>query len=175
MPTYVPRIADAEVTARLSYSGAVLIEGPRACGKTSTALRLSGSQLLLDSSADLRHSAELDPNGVLTGSNPRLVDEWQLVPSLWNAARRLIDNEQRDGLFIFTGSSVPADDAIRHSGAGRFSRYRMRPMTVFESGASVGDVSLAQLLNGDPGIAANAGLCARDRIDRHPPGGRDST
>jgi len=168
---YVPRVADEEIAARLAYSGAVLIEGPRACGKTATALRLSASQLLLDSGADLRQVAELDPKTVLAGPRPRLVDEWQLVPSLWNAARHIVDREQRDGLFIFTGSSVPADDATRHSGAGRFSRYRMRPMTLYESGASVADVSMARLLAGESSSGQDSGRELSDVIEAVARGG----
>jgi len=162
---YLPRVADGEIQSRLGYSGAVLIEGARACGKTATALQQAKSKILLDGSSDVREVAELDPSHALLGDRPRLIDEWQLVPSLWNAARRVIDDDQGVGLFILTGSAVPADDVTRHSGAGRFSRLRMRPMSVFEAGDGVADVSLTQLLEGGRVSGRDSGRQFEDTIE----------
>ena len=162
---YLPRIADDEVIARLGYSGAVLIEGARACGKTATALQHAKSEILLDGSRDVREVAELEPSHALAGARPRLIDEWQLVPSLWNAARRIIDDDQGLGLFIFTGSAAPTDDVTRHSGAGRFSRLRMRPMSVFEAGLGVANVSLADLFAGGPVSGNDSGRQFSDIIE----------
>ena len=165
MGMYLPRVADGEIQSRLGYSGAVLIEGARACGKTATALQQAKSKILLDGSSDVREVAELDPSHALLGDRPRLIDEWQLVPSLWNAARRVIDDDQGVGLFILTGSAVPADDVTRHSGAGRFSRLRMRPMSVFEAGDGVADVSLTQLLEGGRVSGRDSGRQFEDTIE----------
>jgi predicted AAA+ superfamily ATPase len=121
--------------------------------------------VLLDSSPDLRAAASLDPEYTLTGPAPRLIDEWQLVPDLWNVARHMVDRAGKDGLFIFTGSATPTDDHTRHSGAGRFSRLRMRPMSLFESGLSSGDVSLAGLLGGDRSRGQDSGKRLTDIVE----------
>lgn len=128
--------------------GAVLVEGVRGCGKTSTGLQHAASSVRLDQSPELLTAAELDPVGLLEGPAPRLVDEWQLAPHLWNVMRRVIDDRQQTGQFILSGSATPADDITRHSGAGRVARVRMRPMALAESGASTGQVRMAELAGG---------------------------
>lgn len=145
---YRPRIVDAELEDRLRITGAVVIEGPKACGKTETARRRAASEVLLDVDENARAAAALDPALVLEGDAPRLIDEWQVEPRIWNHVRRAVDERHETGQFILAGSAVPADDATRHSGAGRFGHLRMRPMSLFESGLSDGSVSLAELLGG---------------------------
>ncbi len=144
---YLPRVADASLQAYLRAFGGVLLEGARATGKTSTAMRHCSSFERLDRSPDLVELARLSPDLLLEGATPRLIDEWQLAPTLWNAARYLIDDRQSKGQFILSGSAVPVDDVTRHTGAGRFGRLRMRPMALQESGASTGSVSMADLVN----------------------------
>jgi len=168
---YRARIADAELQARLRASGAVVVEGPRACGKTETARRAAASEVLLDVDRTARAAAALDPTLVLDGPTPRLIDEWQLEPAIWNHIRRTVDDRQLPGQFILTGSAIPPDDATRHTGAGRMLRLRMRPMTLFESGHSAGRISLARLLAGEPARAADPGLTVRDLAVRVSVGG----
>lgn len=163
---YLPRVLDAELSARLESIGAVLIEGPKACGKTATARRMAGSEVMLDLDEAARIAAEVDPALVLEGKVPRLLDEWQLVPKLWNQIRRTVDERKLPGQFILTGSAVPADDETRHIGAGRIARIRMRPMSLFESDHSTGDISLGQLLDGDSPRAPDTGVSVRDLVDR---------
>jgi uncharacterized protein len=154
---YRPRIADQELRDALGAAGAVLIEGPRACGKTATARHAAASEVALDTDIAARRA------GLLEGTRPRLVDEWQLVPEIWNQVRRAIDDSGgRPGAFILTGSAVPPDDRARHTGAGRILRLRLRPMTLRESGHSTGDVSLGRLLAGEPARAPDPGLTIRD-------------
>ena len=147
---YLPRLADAEVEAALVTSAAVVIDGPKSCGKTWTGLRQSASAVMLDRDADARLAASVNPGRLLEGPYPRLLDEWQTAPGLWNAVRGACDDGSGSGRFILTGSAVPADDATRHSGAGRIRRVRMRPMSLLESGESTGAVSLGALLDGAP-------------------------
>jgi uncharacterized protein len=148
---YSPRIADDELAALLRAGGAVLIEGPRACGKTETARHAAASEVDLETDANARAAANLDPALVLDGPKPRLVDEWQLVPELWAHVRRDVDAHGGEaGRYILTGSAVPADDSTRHSGAGRIVRLRMRPMSLFETSHSSGEVSLSGLFEGSP-------------------------
>jgi len=146
---YVPRIVDAELAADLKAVGAVVIEGPRGCGKTATARSQAASEALLDVDEDMRAAVTVNPSIVLKGEVPRLIDEWQLAPAIWNHVRRAVDDRGNPGQFILTGSSIPADDVTRHSGAGRFTRVRMRPMSSFETGRSTGELSLRQLLDKD--------------------------
>lgn len=162
---YLPRLADGELQRLLRSSGAVLIEGPKACGKTSTAMRQAGSSVRLDVEANSRVAAELDPLLILDGAVPRLIDEWQLVPAVWNTIRSVVDARNADGQFILTGSAVPADDVTRHSGALRISRMRMRPMSLFESNTSNGTVSLAAVLEGNPVRSGDPGLRLDDLIE----------
>ena len=147
---YMPRIADREVERALGASPAVVIEGPRACGKTWTGRRHSRSEVPFDAAFENRLAAQIAPRELLDGPVPRLLDEWQLAPGVWDAMRRACDDRGRKGQFILTGSADPPDDATRHSGAGRVVRVRMRPMSLFESGESSGSVSLRGLLASEP-------------------------
>ncbi len=146
---YRPRIADGELAQRLEAMGAVVIEGPKACGKTATARQHAASEVLLDVDETARTAVGFEPGLVLAGPTPRLIDEWQIEPSIWNHVRRTIDDRQAPGQFILTGSAVPADDAVRHTGAGRLTRLRMRPMSLFELGGSTGAISLRAALAGE--------------------------
>ncbi|MGN6557409.1 MAG: ATP-binding protein [Solirubrobacterales bacterium] len=152
---YAPRIADAELKERLRYIGAVLVEGPKACGKTETARRIAKSEVRLDVDRRSREVAELDPRLILDGEPPRLLDEWQLVPEVWNHVRRAVDDRQQKGQFILAGSAQPTDDETHHTGAGRISRLTMRPMSLFELGISKGEISLSALLEGKAGSASD--------------------
>lgn len=147
--TYRARIADRELVRRLDANGAVVIEGVKACGKTATARQVAASEVLLDSDKNARRALAVDPALVLEGAVPRLLDEWQIEPAIWNHVRRAVDDRGTSGQFILTGSAVPVDDIVRHTGAGRLTRLRLRPMSLFETGHSSGAVSLQQLLGGD--------------------------
>lgn len=169
--TYSPRIADAELLSRLQAAGAVLIEGPKACGKTETARQVAQSEVLLDVDEDARAAAAVSPGLVLQGDTPRLIDEWQIEPAIWNHVRRAVDERKKPGQFILAGSAVPADDATRHTGAGRISRLRLRPMSLFESGVSSGVVSLAAQLAGEPASAEDSGLDVERLVEEIARGG----
>ena len=162
---YRQRIVDRELAARLESAGAVLIEGPRACGKTATGRHHAASEVLLDVDAGLRHGAELEPGLVLEGPAPRLIDEWQTVPSIWNHVRRAVDMGGGAGRFILTGSAVPSDDATRHTGAGRVSRMPMRPMSLFESGHSTAEMSLGAMLHAEPVPARQSRTTVTDLVE----------
>ena len=162
MTGYRARLADHELRHRLGVAGAVVIEGPKACGKTATARQAAASEVLLDVDARARRAVAIDPALVLEGAVPRLLDEWQTEPALWNYVRRAVDDRARPGQFILTGSAVPADDITRHSGAGRLTRLRLRPMSLFETGRSSGAVSLRGLLAGGAPRSAEAALSIRD-------------
>ena len=155
---YLPRIVDAELTELLGAAGAVLIEGPRACGKTATAMQAAGSEVLLDIDANARRMIGVDPATVLDGAAPRLIDEWQIEPTIWNHIRRAVDRGSAPGRFILTGSAVPADDLTRHTGAGRFVRLRMRPLSLYEAGRSSGEISLQRILDGEEQRASCSNL-----------------
>jgi len=149
LPQYRPRIADAILEHKLEGMGAVLIEGPKWCGKTTTAERIAKSFLYMDdpeTKAQNLSMAELSPKRLLRGDTPRLIDEWQLVPQLWDTIRFEADHRHAVGQFILTGSAVPVSaKEITHSGTGRYSWLTMRPMSLFESGDSTGSVSLGEL------------------------------
>ena len=163
---YLPRVIDAELQARLASMGAVVLEGPKACGKTASARRVAASEVLLDLDDAAQATAQVDPGLVLEGPTPRLIDEWQIVPKLWNQVRRTVDDRQLPGQFILTGSAVPADDETRHVGAGRLSRIRLRPMSLFESGHSSGAISLNALLDGGAARAEDTGISVAQIVDR---------
>lgn len=149
MPTYRPRVVDALLADRLASAGAVLVEGPKACGKTFTAERQAASRVYLDIDEHARAALAVDPTLVLNGATPQLVDEWQFdATRVWNHVRSEVNRRQKTGQFILTGSATPPDDVRRHSGAGRFARLTMRPMSLFESGDSTGEMSLAAMLDG---------------------------
>ena len=160
--SYVTRIADYELERRLKASGAVLVEGAKACGKTETARQVANSEVLLDVDRTARDAAELNPGLILQGDTPRLIDEWQLEPEIWNHVRRAVDERVDPGQFILAGSAQPTDDETRHTGAGRISRLRMRPMSLYELGASDGAISLAGLLDRQSNEAADPDLDLRD-------------
>lgn len=147
MPGYRPRIADGDIAGALRRRGAVLIEGCRACGKTWSARNVARSEARLDDEATLL-IASADPAEVLRGATPRLLDEWQNAPQLWNRVRRECDDRARFGQFILTGSASPHDEITRHTGVGRISRVMMRPMSLYEMGHSTGEVSLRSLFDG---------------------------
>lgn len=168
---YLPRVVDAELAASLASVGAVLVEGPKACGKTETARQAARSEVRLDVDAQARATAALDPSLLLDGPTPRLIDEWQWVPAIWDHVRRTVDDRQATGQFILAGSAVPPDEATRHTGAGRFIRLRMRPMTLWESGNSTGAISFAALLRGDAARGVDPGLTIRDIAVRLSVGG----
>jgi predicted AAA+ superfamily ATPase len=153
---YRPRVIDALLADRLGSAGAVLVEGPKACGKTFTAEQQAASRVYLDTDDQARAALGVDPALVLSGTPPQLVDEWQLdATRVWNHIRAEVDRRQGTGLYILTGSATPPNDPRRHSGAGRFARLTMRPMSLFESGDSTGEMSLAALLDGHrPNAAA---------------------
>jgi hypothetical protein len=152
--SYKPRVVDDELQNRLQSAGAILIEGPKACGKTETARQFAASEVLLDIDQNARAAVALNPALVLDGETPRLIDGWQVEPAIWNQIRRTVDDRGEPGQFILAGSAVPADEVTRHSGAGRIARLRMRPMSLMESGLSSGEISLQALLAGS---AAEAG------------------
>jgi len=153
-------------------SGAVLIEGPKACGKTATASRVAATIFDMDLDATARASIDLNPAYLFDRPTPILFDEWQVTPELWNRVRRAVDaSEQGRGLFLLAGSATPRDDARRHSGAGRIGSLRMRTMSLFESGHSTGEVSLSALLEGKPQSGADSGLSVPDLMQRIVVGG----
>lgn len=169
---YQRRIVDDELRARLASTGAVVLEGPKACGKTATARQFAASEVLLDVDENARQAIAVDPRLVLEGDTPRLIDEWQVEPVIWNHIRRAVDDRGKPGQFILTGSAVPADDVTRHTGAGRLTRLRMRPMTLFETGHSTGAVSVKELLDGMPVPAvSDPGLSVADISRRVAAGG----
>ncbi len=155
MASYLPRLVDDQLARGLRSAGAVVLEGPKACGKTTTARQQAASLVRLDASPQLRAAGQVDPGVLLAGETPRLIDEWLLVPEVWNAVRHSVDERQASGQFILTGSATPTDDLTRHTGAGRFSRVRMMPMSLFEQQQSNGQVSLRALLDGE--LASSAG------------------
>ncbi len=167
IPDYISRIADSELTSRLRATGAVLIEGPRGCGKTQTALRAAKSAVRLDRDRAARRAGELNPALLLNGERPRLIDEWQLVKDVWNEIRGDVDDHPEEtGRYILAGSAVPADDETRHTGSLRITRLRMRPMSLSESGHSSGNVSLAALFAGGEAEAPDPGLDIHDLAER---------
>ncbi|MBQ2741676.1 MAG: ATP-binding protein [Oscillospiraceae bacterium] len=162
MKKYRKRIADDLLKRKLEGKGAVLIEGPKWCGKTTTAEQLAASVLYMDDPEKKEQNiamAELNPKRLLKGTAPRLIDEWQLAPKLWDAIRFEVDHRGELGQFVLTGSAVPADTKeITHSGTGRFTWLTMRPMSVYESGESTGEVSLKELFEGNAEIEGESKL-----------------
>lgn len=151
MEGYKHRIMDGLLTKKLQAKGAVLIEGPKWCGKTTTAEEVAASKVLLartDVKEHFKNLLGIDTDAALSGDAPMLIDEWQTVPKLWDAVRHTVDHRRKMGQFILTGSAVPdkeAEEEREHSGTGRFAWLTMRPMTLFESGESNGSVSLGEL------------------------------
>jgi len=155
MKEYKARIVDDMLKDKLESKGAVVIEGPKWCGKTTTAMQVAGSILRMDEPSKRETNiqmSEIDPGRLLKGNVPRLIDEWQIAPKLWDAARYEVDTRGEEGQFILTGSAVPIESReITHSGTGRFTWLMMKPMSLFESGDSTGEVSLNQLF-GNPSV-----------------------
>ena len=149
-----------------SRLGAVVIEGAKACGKTATARQLAASEVLLDVDVDAGTAAAVDPRLILGGRTPRLIDQWQREPRVWDTVRRAVDDRARPGQFILTGSATPNDTVVRHSGAGGISVMRMRPMTLPEQGFSTGEVSVASLMSGRAPAAARSTLDLAGYADR---------
>ncbi len=159
---YKKRIADDILRRKLEGKGAVLIEGPKWCGKTTTAEQIARSILYMDNPEKKTQNltlADITPGKLLKGETPRLIDEWQLAPKLWDAIRFEVDHRSELGQFILTGSAVPVDKKdISHSGTGRFAWLTMRPMSLFESGESTGNVSLKELFDGNSEIDGKSTL-----------------
>lgn len=162
MKNYRPRIVDSVLNRKLTGKGAVLIEGPKWCGKTTTAEQAAKSVIYLSDPLQLQRykiDADMSLSGFLEGETPHLVDEWQLIPKIWDSVRYEVDHRKELGQFILTGSAVPAKlDDINHTGTGRFSWLRMRPMTLFESGESTGCVSLKSLFETEAKVSGKATL-----------------
>ncbi|MDO5572473.1 MAG: DUF4143 domain-containing protein [bacterium] len=162
MKNYKKRIADDILKRKLKGKGAVLIEGPKWCGKTTTAEQIATSLLYMDDPEKKEQNitmSELNPKRLLQGAVPRLIDEWQLAPKLWDAIRFEVDHRDELGQFVLTGSAVPASTKeITHSGTGRFTWLTMRPMSLYESGESTGEVSLKDLFDGITKIDGNSNI-----------------
>jgi len=168
---YYDRFADKLLAKRLKSSGAVLIEGAKGCGKTETAKQVSASIVRFDADEQVRIRMEIDPGTVLVGETPRLLDEWQEYPQIWNYVRREVDERRQKGQFILTGSATPDDKARRHSGAGRFSVIKMRPMSLYEKGWSTGEVSLAALMNGETPVSESVSFKLEEYAEKITLGG----
>lgn len=166
MRPYISRITDQQIEEALSFAGAVVVDGTRAVGKTESARRFAASELRLDSSDPLAVLSREQPQLALAGDVPRLLDEWQLVPDIWNAVRRAVDDRGEVGQFLLSGSAVPEDNQVRHSGAGRFVHVRMRTMSFAETGHSSGDVSLGKLLLGEEPELVSSDTALEDVIER---------
>ena len=148
---YLPRIIDKTIEKYLNVFGAVCIEGPKWCGKTWTSEYHSNSAFFVgnpENNFQNRRLAEIAVEHVLDGEPPRLIDEWQEVPSIWDAVRYKVDQSPANGIFILTGSSTPQSKGVLHSGIGRIAKLNMRPMSLYEAGESTGDVSLQELCEG---------------------------
>lgn len=150
LTNYLPRVVDDLLAKKLASSGGVIVEGPKACGKTATALRQAGTSHFVDIDANFRQLFEISPQLALNGQPPVLLDEWQTIPELWNFVRREIDTRQQAGQYILSGSATPTDNIKGHSGLGRFSHLRMRPMTGHERQIFPGGISFQRLLSGQP-------------------------
>lgn len=162
MKKYLPRYMDKELEESLEYMGAVLITGPKWCGKTTTAKQHCKSLIELQhpiNGKSYLKLADTNPIELLKGEKPLLIDEWQMAPELWDTVRYLVDESDEDGLYILTGSTIVDESKIMHSGAGRIKRIVMRPMSLYESGESTGKISLLDLFNDEnlniDGITSN--------------------
>lgn len=166
MNEYKPRIADKVIAQKLKGKGAVLIEGPKWCGKTTTSEQIAKSVLYMAKPNDMKQNmmlADINPSLLLNGEVPRLIDEWQIAPKLWDAVRFEVDHRDEEGQFILTGSAVPGDmEQIKHTGTGRFAWIRMRPMSLFESGESSGEIRISELFQTPVQIAASNKLTIQE-------------
>lgn len=170
MLRYLPRGADQDLARRLKATGAVLIEGPKACGKTATASQIAKTAHRFDDPA-VRSRVVLDPDSLFAGPTPILFDEWQLEPEIWNRVRRHVADRRAKRQFVLTGSARPRGDADRHSGAGRIGVMQMRPMSLYESGQSTGDISLRALLDGQTQTGLGTDLTLDELLKRIVTGG----
>ena len=171
MAKYRKRVADALLAEKLSYMGAVLVQGPKWCGKTTTSRQAVKSEVSLEDSVKgsaNRLLAQTRPDKLLEGATPRLIDEWQEGPLIWDAVRSAVDKGGR-GLFVLTGSAVPlevdeeSEDRVpRHTGTGRIARLTMRPMSLWESGESTGEVSMQRVFSGEDVTGAKSTLELED-------------
>lgn len=168
---YKRRIADLILAEKLEEKGAILIRGPKWCGKTTTAEQFAGSIIYLDQPGKREENIELarlDPGQLLNGKTPRMIDEWQIAPQLWDAVRFEVDHRRKTGQFILTGSAVPIDknnltsNKIFHSGVGRYAYIDMLPMSLYESGESTGEVSLGELFKSPESISGSNKLALAD-------------
>lgn len=166
MRAYRPRVADGELTERLSSIGAVLIDGPKGCGKTETAQRVTRSAVRFDTDPNARALLGLNPDELFDQDLPILFDEWQRAPEIWDHVRRRVDDLGETGPYVLTGSATPADARELHSGAGRIGRLRMRPMSLAESGHSTGEIALSALLRGEDQRARRTTLTVPELMER---------
>ncbi|MDR2621465.1 MAG: DUF4143 domain-containing protein [Dysgonamonadaceae bacterium] len=169
--SYCSRIVETEIERKLNASGALLIKGPKSCGKTETAKQFAKSILRVDRDEQVPVVMTIDPKILLSGETPRLLDEWQEQPKLWNYVRHEVDDRKQKGQFILTGSANPDEDVKLHSGAGRFTVVEMQTMSWLEMGYSSGLVSVAQLLNGENISFSNVELSLESIIERMIKGG----
>ena len=160
-PNYLTRISDEKLKLYLRAKGAVLIEGPKWCGKTRSAEELAGSVLYMqdpDKAAMNIATAQNKPSLLLEGETPRLLDEWQVAPELWNAVRFAVDKRSAVGQFILTGSVIPTRTDDMHTGTGRIARMKMRTMSLYETGDSTGEISLEALFDGETGVDGKSSI-----------------
>ncbi len=168
---YYSRIVESEIESKLNASGALLIKGPKSCGKTETAKQFAKSILQVDRDEQVPVVMSIDPRILLSGLAPRLLDEWQEQPKLWNYVRHEVDDRKKKGQFILTGSANPDEEIKLHSGAGRFTVVEMQTMSWQEMGYSSGQISLRQLLKGEAFSFINSGLSLELIIERMIKGG----
>ena len=162
---YLPRLIDKTLDFYLETFGAILLEGPKWCGKTTTASILAKSILKMqdpNQSKNYMKIADVNPSLLLEGDNPRLIDEWQMAPALWDAVRSEVDNKGIPGQYILTGSVTPPKDSVMHTGTGRIARLNMRTMSLYESRDSNGSVSLKSLFEGNSQISSRSKLTIKD-------------
>lgn len=171
MSRYQNRIIDDLICERLGYMGAVVIEGARATGKTMTGTHHAKSVARVDIDVSASPILADNPELLIAGAAPRLLDEWQILPALWNLVRHEVDRRQQPGQFILTGSAIPEDDSTRHSGAGRFGRLRMRPYTTSESHPPVNLIRISELLRGQTTIKGHSDLDLATLVGRMTTGG----
>ena len=165
MKKYLPRIADKLLSDKLEAKGAVLVKGAKWCGKTTTTLQIAKSALFMQDPENKSQNlalAELDPKLLLQGETPRLIDEWQLAPNLWDAIRFAIDQRGEFNQFILTGSSLPLTGTTLHTGTGRIAHLTMRPLSTWESNDSNGNVSLEALFKNTDNVSAKNELNIQD-------------
>lgn len=168
---YLPRVADRELKTRRSTIGAILIDGPKGCGKTETAMQVARSSIRFDTDPNAAAMLSLNPEELFNRELPIVFDEWQRAPEIWDHVRRHVDDLQRKGLYLLTGAATPAGARELHSGAGRIGTLHMRPMSLFESGHSTGEVSLAALLRGETQRASRSPLGVAELLERIVVGG----